>query len=189
MAVSVTGGASACQHARGQHYGPGVRLFVSIRPPGSIVEALAAVPRPDATAVRWTSSTTWHITLRFLGQVADPEPVVEALGRTELGPRVTASLGPSARWLNAGVLVLPVGGLDDVARRVREATGDFGEAVGKPFVGHLTVARRRQRGSAPPDLDFPFTAHFAAAEVDLVASTLTPSGPIHDVVATFGLGR
>jgi 2'-5' RNA ligase len=47
-----------------------VRLFVAVWPPNDVVDVLADLPRPDVAGVRWTTQGQWHVTLRFLGQVA-----------------------------------------------------------------------------------------------------------------------
>jgi RNA 2',3'-cyclic 3'-phosphodiesterase len=49
-----------------------MRLFVAIVPPAGVLAELAAAVQPLQTAapeLRWTPSTSWHLTLAFLGEV------------------------------------------------------------------------------------------------------------------------
>ncbi|HEY2549560.1 MAG TPA: RNA 2',3'-cyclic phosphodiesterase [Streptosporangiaceae bacterium] len=52
-----------------------MRLFVAITPPAAVldeVEAAVGPLRPGRPDLRWTSPADWHITLAFLGEVAEP---------------------------------------------------------------------------------------------------------------------
>src|SRR5215469_5772360 len=58
-----------------------MRLFVAIAPPDEVLGELAAAVAPlrvARTELRWTGPADWHLTLAFLGEVA--EPVLPALG-------------------------------------------------------------------------------------------------------------
>ena len=48
-----------------------MRLFVAVWPPVDVVERLSELPRPAVDGVRWTTPDQWHVTIRFLGEVAD----------------------------------------------------------------------------------------------------------------------
>lgn len=128
-----------------------MRLFVAVRPPAEVVDALRALPRPPRRGLRWTSPSQWHVTLRFLGEVDDPAGVASAVAtvphRTRAG-RPVAQLGSETAWF-AGrrVLQVPVAGLDDLAAGVAGATASFGPEGGPAFTGHLTLARAH--GSEP----------------------------------------
>ena len=65
-----------------------MRLFVALVPPDEVVEDLAEflAPRqeaPEAAGMRWTAPDQWHVTLAFMGDVADRhlDDLVERLGR------------------------------------------------------------------------------------------------------------
>lgn len=168
----------------------GVRLFIAITPPRHAIEQIRALPRPAQPGVRWTDERTWHITLRFLGELPEPEPVVAVLERTDLGPPIEVHLGPQTRQLNANVLVVPATGLEDLAERVRVATSELGEPLGtKPFDGHLTIARRRRRRHARLAAGDPVDACFVADEVILFSSVLSKEGAEHEAVARWRLGE
>ena len=151
-----------------------VKLFVAIVPPQSAVQELAAAVRPlhalpQAAAVRWTGLPTWHLTLAFLGQVADEElPGLEwglaaaAAGQPEFGLRLGGGgrFGDRALWAgvrgDTAALGRLAGAAADAAERAGIGTDD------RPFTGHLTLARssiprggddrgghRRGQGGAP----------------------------------------
>lgn len=118
-----------------------MRLFVAVRPPDDVLDAVAALARPAHPGVRWTTRDQWHVTLRFLGEVGESEPVAAALAAAPL-PAATAALGPRVTALGSGVVCLPVAGLDALAAAVSEATAGWGRPPEhRRFRGHLTLAR------------------------------------------------
>ena len=101
-------------------------------------------------------------------------------------PRAAAALGPRVSRLGRDVVCLPVTGLDELAAAVAAASDGLGEPPGRPFVGHLTLARLRQRAACgltgtPVDLVVPVD------EVVLVRSTLGPQGAVHGPVLSVPL--
>jgi len=174
-----------------------VRLFVAVSLPPEVLERVAALERPRADAVRWTTAAQWHVTLRFLGEVDDPAPVASALeavpGRLRAdGVRaVRARMGPAAAWFpGRHVLQLPVDGLDALARAVAEATAPWGGPEAAPeYRGHLTLARARGRRPGPASLAG--AALEAAWDVDecaLMASTLGSEASRYETLARVPLG-
>jgi RNA 2',3'-cyclic 3'-phosphodiesterase len=142
-----------------------MRLFVAVWPPEEVLDAVAALPRPDHPQVRWTNRNQWHVTLRFLGEVDEPprdllEPLVAMTA-----PHVT--IGPTTERLSGRVLMVPVHGLDELAAAV--AVPDD-----RPVRGHLTLARARQRGAKIPAslAGAPIDGSWMARRVALVRSHL-----------------
>jgi 2'-5' RNA ligase len=167
-----------------------VRLFVAVRPPSGVIDAIAALPRPERHGIRWSRPDQWHVTLRFLGDVDDAAPVADALaaGLASADP-VDVVLGPTTEKLGRGVLMIPVHGLDDLGATVLDATRDVVPVPEDafPFRGHLTLARCPR--SVPRwAIGAPIDATWTADEVELVSSRLGGGPPVHDVVARFGLG-
>ncbi|MEJ5254150.1 MAG: RNA 2',3'-cyclic phosphodiesterase [Acidimicrobiales bacterium] len=161
------------------------RLFVAVQPPNEVLDALDRLARPEEPGVRWTRREHWHVTLRFLGE-ADPVAAAGALAELD-GHEAEAVLGPTVTRLGRSVVCVPVQGLDELAAAVRAATGSVGEPSDpRPFVGHLTLARLG-RGARCGLVGTPFSARFTVREVELVKSTLTAEGPIHEVLAHRGL--
>lgn len=129
-----------------------MRLFVAVEVPDDVRAAVAAAERPEGPDVRWASPSSWHVTLRFLGEVEVPEPALAALRAVVAAPTV-AVVGRVPQRLGPTAVVLPVSGLDAVAAGVAEAfiglPGSGGVNEGRAFNGHLTLGRLRRRGRWP----------------------------------------
>jgi 2'-5' RNA ligase len=168
-----------------------MRLFVAVWPPGPVLDLVADLPRPAVVGLRWTSREQWHVTLRFLGRVEDPAPVVEALvaaAASVPGP-ITAVLGPETGRFGQRVLHVPVSGLEPLADAVVAATAGFGEPPeDRPFHGHLTLARARARVDLRPLCGIPVSATWPVTTVALVRSDLHPHGARYTDVAVAPLG-
>lgn len=161
-----------------------MRLFVTAWPSAEVRDVLRAMPRPERPGVRWSPEERWHATLRFLGEVDDPEAVTAAL-RAEVagsGP-VEARLAGATSVLARGVVV-GVDGLDRLAGRAAAATAGLGAGdaeAERGFVGHVTLARCR---SVPADLvGVPVPgaaeARWVVDRVAVVRSTPGPPGEPH----------
>jgi 2'-5' RNA ligase len=192
----VFGGRSAGAADGEAHFG--VRMFVAVWPDDLTVQRLSALDLSSVPGLRAVRPGQWHITLRFLGEVADDlvPLLVDALGgaATRAPQPVRCTIGPATAWFSGPrVLQVPVTGLDQFAAAVRRATvpavPDTGEA---PFVGHLTVARVRGRRRLDPSTQaavagIAFTAEFAVPHFLLVASELSPEGPRYSTLARLQL--
>ena len=165
-----------------------MRLFVAVRPPERVLDALAALVRPDDPAARWTTREQWHVTLRFLGNVDDPAPVVAALrGAVRTLSPVEVVLGPHAAMLGRGVVQLPVEGLDELASVVIAATASFGKPPDeRRFKGHLTLARTKGRAVDRSSLDL--SAAWTVEQLELIRSHLGQGPARYETVAAFSLG-
>ena len=157
------------------------RLFVAVWPPQTLVDQLAALPRPSVSGVSWTKPYRLHITLRFFGE-CDQDEAMDTLASASF-PTARVTLGPEPEQLGRGVVMLPAEGIDELAAAVSDATRFIGDPPpDHPFVGHITVARFRRR---PPRLDWPrLRETFDASQISLVETT--PWGEYADV-ATFAL--
>ena len=154
------------------------RCFLAVRPPAAARAAIVELQRELDDQVRLVPPEQLHVTLRFWDDV-EPADVVAALAGAQL-PAATARVGPGLEPLGAGAIVLPVSGLDRLAAAVAHATRRLGPEEQRPFVGHLTVARRRG-GRTPPTV--PIALAFGVREVELVTSRLGPGGASHHRVA------
>ena len=169
-----------------------MRLFVAVWPPEWVLDAVAALPRPEVGGVRWTGRGQWHVTLRFLGTVDEPGPVAAALGEGLAGvaPAV-AVLGPEVAPLGRHVLMAPVAGLDEVAAAVVTSTASLGShpPESRPFTGHLTLAR--SKGPSVRALALagePLAGSWPVTEVCLVRSHLERGGARYETLAGVPLG-
>ena len=156
------------------------RLFVGVWPPPEVVDALRAMPRPDVPEVRWSTPDQWHVTLRFLGAVADVAAARAALADVTW-TSATVEVGPATARLGTSILMLPVRGLDALAAAIPFPLDHDG------FTGHLTVARARgRRGRVPSSLEgIPVEASWTATSFALVRSQTRPTGAVYDDVEVF----
>jgi 2'-5' RNA ligase len=162
-----------------------VRLFVAVRPPEGVLDAIASLPRPAIDGTRWTTRDQWHVTLRFYGEVDDPEVIVDALRPVTL-PHATVSLGPRAAMLGRGVVQLPAHGLDDVAACIRAATATIGAPdPHRRFRGHLTLARTKGRVDLRA---LALACEWQAGEVELLRSHLGRGGARYETLHRFTSG-
>jgi RNA 2',3'-cyclic 3'-phosphodiesterase len=171
-----------------------MRCFVAIWPPPAVTDLLAALDRPADAGVRWTTPDQWHVTLVFLGEVAEPSVPglvegTQAAARRVDGP-VEAELGPETEMLGRGVLYVPVRGIDALALAAREMVAALVDRVGeRPFAGHLTLARARREGRIPAALrGTPVAATWTVNEICLVVSRLARSGARYETIASAPLG-
>ena len=168
-----------------------MRLFVGVWPTPEVRELLAAVPRPADPSVRWTTPDQWHVTLRFLGEVADVAvgDVRSALAAVAARPSRVARLGPATTRLGRGTLMVPVAGVDDLGAAVVEATRHVGRPPeDRPFTGHVTLARGRGRRPVPAALGGQAVeGTWPVGEVVLVRSRLDRRGARYDTVLTVAL--
>ena len=162
------------------------RLFVAVWPPDGVLDAIAALPRADESGVRWTRRDQWHVTLRFLGQ-AEIDVAAAALDTVpwERVSPIDVDLGPAVSRLGRSVICLPASGADGLAETVAAATAEVGDPPDpRPFNGHLTLARLRNRGACRL-AGHRFDLSFQASEVTLVESRLATGGASYAVVARF----
>lgn len=165
------------------------RLFVAVWPPDDVLDAVAALDRPEVPGLRWTARHQWHVTLRFLGPVETVGEAAAALETVRAAP-TEAVAGPAVGRFGQRVLHVPVTGLGELAGAVVAATADVGEPPeDRPFAGHLTLARvargarvdlRRLAGQA-------VAGRWPVADICLVESHLSPRGARYEVVSRFPL--
>jgi 2'-5' RNA ligase len=165
-----------------------MRLFVGVVPPERVLDALDRLDRPERAGVRWTRRDQWHVTLRFLGEVADPGPVAAALSAAPLRG-CEARLGPRVRALGRQVVCLPVAGLDGLAQAVVEATAGFGQPPDdRRFRGHLTLARLRRPARPSGLTGAALDGTFPVTDVRLIRSHQGEGGPRYEDLLVVPLG-
>jgi len=178
-----------------------VRLFVAVNLPDTerraAHEAMAPLRRGDLP-VKWVAEAALHVTLKFLGDVADER--AEALGAAldaavsgarpfEIGLGGIGAFPSMARprvvWL--GVERHPA--LELLANDVERALQPFGfEAELRPFQPHITLGRAKQGapGAAFAKLEtliarVSYEGMAPVGSVDLMESVLRPDGAVYQV--------
>ena len=185
-----------------------MRLFVAVNLPADVREAVwtAAEPaRRGSPPVRWVGPDGIHVTLKFLGEVADErlDELRQALGRAAAGiRRFTLELagggvfpGPSrARVFWAGVVAEPQ--LELLQHAVEREIAPLGFATEvRAFHPHVTLGRA-ERDAAPGDLRraaeritaVGFAGSVLVETVDLMRSRLSPRGAAYEAVHREPLG-
>ncbi len=177
-----------------------LRLFIAIRMPDAVkseigkAQAELRKAAPEAR-IRWTTRDQFHLTLRFLGDVAAQrvEPLTQAIKRACQGFSVLrlraerVGFFPDARFPRvvwAGVHDLQER-LPALQSAVQEATREFTaeEPIGN-FTGHVTLGRIK--GIRQPEADSLAKAaaslsaksfgEWPTTKVELIRSALFPSG-------------
>lgn len=183
------------------------RTFVAIPIPAPLGEKLTRLQAQLAPAVpgaRWTSTEPFHLTLAFLGDVADVDlnevckAVAEAAGRfsrfnlrLECVGAFPAPARPRIIW--AGVTGDDISLLPALQKAIAGATAGAGyRPDDERFTPHVTLGRiKADRGRPPPpDLTPALERYrtwsagtFAVTEVVAYGSTLTQDGPIYTPLA------
>lgn len=181
-----------------------MRLFVGVEPSpkarNDLADRLDAI---DLAPARPLPRERWHITLAFLGEVAEYQlphltgrlaGVASSSGPMSLtlsGAGAFPSVGrPSVLWVG---LAGDVAALRDLATEVAVAVSEAGVVLeGRPFAAHLTIARfpdRSPRAARPALTGLSSYAGplFAVEEVRLMRSRLGRH-PQHEPLAVWRLG-
>jgi 2'-5' RNA ligase len=181
-----------------------MRLFVSVDLPASLTERVAAVQDElgDASGLRFTDPGQAHVTLAFLGDVAEADvPAVEAALQRAVGqagvPPFEATVGGLGAFPSLDdVRVVWVGfeaGSEELTR-LHDAVAAALEPLGyeredREFTPHVTVARTDHAGdtaavrSAVRERS-PRVGDMTVAEIRLTESALTDDGPVYATVAS-----
>lgn len=142
---------------------------------------------PPAGALRELPRRTGseHVTLAFLGQVADPAPLGRALVGVEAVPAPVVQLRGSGRFRGGAVWLAVHGDLTALRSAVVAAILSCGlPPPPGPWHPHLTVGR----GHVPAEVLAFRSPPAPWPEVALVRSTLTPAGAVHEPLARWRLG-
>jgi len=184
-----------------------MRCFIALELPGEIKARLGTQTRelsPLTDSVKWVPQKNLHLTLKFLGDVAEDKiPSIKqaltlAVGRhnkfnvsvqdTKVFPNARR---PRVIW--AGLKAADE--LEHLHRDIESALIPLGFAPeGRPFRPHLTIGRVKRGGKNLKELVYALDEHtdtsfgdFTAVDVTVFHSNLTPSGAIYAPVFTTAL--
>lgn len=185
-----------------------MRLFVAVDPDAGVRAALDEALgrlRPLAPDARWAKTEGMHLTLAFLGEVAEPdalavgkavEDVAAAAAPVRLQARGGGTFGsrthPRVLWVGLDGDVSALAALKD---SLEAALVPFGYAPDpRPFSPHLTLARSRYpRGdrdlvTCAAELELAELGWFTAEELILYRSHLSPHGSRYEALVRARLG-
>jgi hypothetical protein len=165
------------------------RLSVAMWPPDHVIAVLSALDRPTRPGVRWSKPEQWMVKVRPLGHVDDRvvPPLIDALvAELDGAPAVECVLGPATRRLGGQWLGAPVGGLDDLAAVVFDATESLVPVTHpQSFQADIVLAR----GRVPKELaGLPVSGAWTGRFVSLLADRSSPQGPRYEDLAVIPLG-
>ena len=187
-----------------------MRLFVAPQPPRDALaelESAVAPLRAGWPAVRWAGPDRWHVTLAFLGEVAEPrldglrKRLARAAGRH---PPVRVRIGRGGAFPAPGrarVLCAHIEGEPRALAGLRALAGSVAAGArragapppdeGRRYRPHVTLARSSQPADLGPLVEalseFAGSA-WSATRIELVRSETGPQ-PRHQVIGTWPLRR
>jgi RNA 2',3'-cyclic 3'-phosphodiesterase len=171
-----------------------LRLFLALRLPGDVLDAVEAWQRGALPGVRQVGREQLHVTLAFLGS----RPAQELDGILEVLRGAASRAGREIRLApvgyretrSVGMLVL-----DDEAGRAAALAADVQEGLERlgayrreqrPWLPHVTVARFRERPRLRPEP--PALRTFVPSDAAAYLSRLRPSGAEYHVLEAVALG-
>ena len=186
-----------------------LRLFIAARLPADVAASVTTL-KQAWPHVRWSHDDQLHVTLRFLGDTDEGAipPLTARLSSLELpffearlhgvGTFPDASPAPTRAPRVLWVGLAPASRWQELKQAVDGALGPDPACVARPFTPHLTFARVGPR--IPSDekevlrralvsfvqANATFTSpSWTVAGLDLVQSTLRPSGAEHRTLTSF----
>jgi 2'-5' RNA ligase len=179
-----------------------VRLFIAVNLPAALKNRLGDVQREMASrvherAVRWTRAEQLHITLKFLGYVAETsipdiqnslQSATNGIAKLELRAEGLGCF-PSVR--SPRVIWTGIQGelaaLAELQKRIENATIQWAEPEAREFTPHLTLgrvkdARRKDREAIAKFVEARKGEDFGdwrVEKVDLMQSVVSSTGPTY----------
>ena len=177
-----------------------VRAFVAVFPPPEVRETLVRAARklPVGGEVRWVRPANVHLTLKFLGDVAEADlsrvgAVLEAIrGRHEPFEVAFSGFGAFPSGRRARILWAGIGEgserLRALARDVELSLEPLGfEREARPYTPHLTLGRARGRPASLVDTAEASEPgpHFWVRRMELMKSVLGGAGAEYSTLAAY----
>ena len=159
--------------------------------------------RRGLSGVRWVRPEGIHLTLKFLGEIEDPqvEAILESVERaTRWSGKLTlvlSEVGTFPNFNSPKVIWVGLKGNPDSLKELQSRIDQgISSTTGLPkekrkFAPHLTLGRvrenasgdeRRRIGQALAEVALEADVSWEVCEVELIRSTLTPSGAVYDVL-------
>lgn len=164
-----------------------LRLFLALRLPAPVLDALERWGARWLTAGRPVRRESLHVTLAFLGsRPAGELPAIVAALRAAAAETPLQPLAPERyrETRSVGMLVLadPEGAAAALAGRLHDRLEDLGAVrrEARPWLPHITVLRFRERPRLRPPL--PELGAFVPSDAAAYLSRLHPSGARYEVL-------
>lgn len=178
-----------------------MRLFFAVEVPDGMrkrIDELLAAERRKGLPVKWVKFENLHITLKFLGETSEEKrrritPVVEKIAGKHTDFQLNLeNFGCFPDIRNPRVVWIGVGqGADElktIAGDLEEELVHFGFKKERRFHAHLTIGRVKKRCKLDDLIAGEFkTDPFRIKEFVLFKSTLTPEGPVYEILQKFTL--
>ncbi len=181
-----------------------MRLFIATDLPATLIQTISDMQkhlRSVTESARWVRPESMHLTLKFLGEVAEEKlgAIDERLGRIRTQPFKVRVSGvgffPNDRAPRVFWAGIESPALQELAQKVEEQTVELGfRAEKRPFRPHLTLARsRRDRridtalvGESAPFLEREFGT-FTTDRFYMYQSRLRPTGAEYEQLFEYRL--
>ncbi|MFH1399592.1 MAG: RNA 2',3'-cyclic phosphodiesterase [Candidatus Woesearchaeota archaeon] len=167
-----------------------MRLFVAIDVPDGIIVELHRL-QSLLIGAKLRRVSVFHLTLKFLGEVADVHWGEEQLNKIKFESFKTClnNMGvfPNEKYIRVVWVGLTPKGLLELQQQVETVLG-YGK--GERFVPHLTLARvgmvadKQRFQQLLKSIDV-VPVEFSVDNFKLIQSTLTPKGPIYKTLKTY----
>ena len=168
-----------------------MRVFIAVEPPADVrrnITALIAELKEVGAGVKWVAGDNLHLTLKFCGSVADDK--VDRLAELTV-KSVSGTGGFKAKFAATGTF--PPGrsprvvwvGVSEGSEQLAALAKKLGEAK---FTPHVTIGRVKDQQGIE-QLQYKLAGYkdpqFGEAEIDsvkIMKSTLTPTGPVYEMI-------
>ena len=182
-----------------------MRAFIAIELPKEIRDSLANLQdklKSTGADVKWVEPDNIHLTLKFLGEIDDQKldkitSILENIAKDKNYFHICiSSLGAFPRISSPRVIWVGIDTGEKETKEIVKALEGKIEKIGipkedRPFSSHITIGRTRSalnlqklaKGLETLESDLKIkVAEFDVTKITLFKSTLTPKGPIYEVL-------
>ncbi|MEK7211811.1 MAG: RNA 2',3'-cyclic phosphodiesterase [Patescibacteria group bacterium] len=177
-----------------------MRAFIAINLPQEIKDSLETTIKGldkinRGTKINWTKPENLHLTLHFLDEIDENQAQIVSAELEKIAgeyQKIQMSLGSIGAFpdvKNPRVIFIGVqSNHSRIIEKIQKKIGYELKRLGfkidlRPYEAHVTLGRVKA-GSVKLDLEAS-AGKFEVDSIELMKSTLTPSGPIYEVIKSF----